>query len=96
MPSSSSSGRTGIPEGAAIRAATREAHLAWAAAQPLKIKLGGPFLTPYDGMAGSLIIIEAPDLAAAKAFHADDPYTKAGLYETSSVEPWRVTLPWKD
>ena len=47
-------------------------------------------------MAGSLIVVEAPDLAAAKAFHADDPYTKAGLYEASSVEPWRVTLPWKD
>ncbi len=85
-----------VPEGAAIRVATREAHLAWAAAQPLKIKLGGPFLTADEGMAGSLIIIEAPDLAAAQAFHADDPYTKAGLYEASTVDPWRVTLPWKD
>ena len=75
-----------LPDGPAIRAATREAHLAWAGSQPLKIRLGGPFLTADDGMAGSMIIVEAPDLAAARA----------GLYETSSVEPWRVTIPWQD
>ena len=85
-----------LPDGPAIRAATREAHLAWAGSQPLKIRLGGPFLTADDGMAGSLIVVEAPDLAAARALHADDPYTKAGLYERSTVDLWRVTLPWKD
>ena len=43
-------------------------------------------------MAGSLMIIEAESLEAAEAFHAQDPYTRAGLFERSSVEPWRVTI----
>ncbi len=85
-----------VPEGADIRAATRAEHLAWVANQPIKIKLGGPFLNADDGMAGSLMIIEAEDLAAAEAFHAADPYTRAGLFESSRVDPWRITLPWKE
>ncbi|MDP1631004.1 MAG: YciI family protein [Caulobacter sp.] len=85
-----------VPEGAAIRAATRQAHLDWGGSQPGVLKLGGPFLDADGGMAGSLIIIEAESLEAARAWHAADPYSKAGLYETSSVEPWRVTMPWKD
>ncbi len=79
-------------EGAGIRAATRQAHLDWIATQPGVVKLGGPFLGAEDSMAGSLLIIEAESLAAAEAFHAQDPYTRAGLFEHSSVEPWRVTV----
>lgn len=81
-----------VPEGAAIRAATRQAHLEWIAGWPGVVKLGGPFLTADGGMAGSLLIIEAESLEAAEAFHAQDPYTRAGLFEQSSVEPWRVTV----
>jgi uncharacterized protein YciI len=43
-------------------------------------------------MAGSLIIIEAPDLAAARAFHAADPYTLAGLFERADLRLWRATV----
>lgn len=79
-------------EGPAIRTATRQAHLDWIATRPGVVKLGGPFLHADETMAGSLMIIEADSLAAAVAFHADDPYAKAGLYERSSVEPWKVTV----
>jgi len=79
-------------EGPGIRAATRQAHLDWVAARPGVVKLGGPFLHADESMAGSLMVIEAESLDAAKAFHADDPYMKAGLFEQSSVEPWRVTI----
>lgn len=79
-------------EGAAIRAATRQAHLDWIATKPGVVKLGGPFLTEDGAMAGSLLIIEAESLEAAKAFHADDPYTQAGLFEHSTVDSWRVTV----
>ncbi len=81
-----------VAEGPAIRTATRQAHLDWIATQPGVVKLGGPFLHADETMAGSLMIIEAEDLAAAEAFHAQDPYTRAGLFERSSVEPWRVTI----
>lgn len=79
-------------EGAGIRAATRQAHLDGVATRPGVVKLGGPFLGPDATMAGSLMIIEADSLEAAQAFHADDPYTKAGLYERSTVDPWKITI----
>lgn len=78
--------------GLPIRMATREAHLAHVAAHPGMVKLGGPFLDAAGDMAGSMLIVEAEDLAAARAFHEADPYKVAGLFETSSVTPWRVTV----
>ncbi|MBI1404963.1 MAG: YciI family protein [Caulobacter sp.] len=78
--------------GLPIRMATREAHLAYVAAHPGVVRLGGPYLSEAGEMAGSMLIIEAEDLAAARAFHEADPYKTAGLFETSSVTPWRVTV----
>ena len=78
-------------DGLPIRLATREAHLKYVADHPGVVKLAGPFLDG-DQMAGSMLIVEAEDLAAAQAFHDADPYKAAGLFETSSVRPWRVTV----
>lgn len=74
-----------------LRMATREAHFAYARDTGV-IKLGGPFLDADGEMAGSLIVFEAADLAAAKAWHANDPYVKAGLFARSEVRPWKATL----
>jgi uncharacterized protein YciI len=73
-----------------VRMAAREAHLAWAKDQPLKI--GGPFLDEKGDMAGSLIIVEVDDLDAARAFNAADPYTKAGLWASVDIRPFRLTI----
>ena len=76
-----------------LRMATREAHFAYARSQPEgTIRLGGPFLDDKGDMAGSLIIVDVADLAAAKAFNRDDPYTKAGLFERVEVRPWKATF----
>ena len=80
------------PDSLALRMATREAHLAYAKALGDRVKLGGPFLDEAGQMAGSLIIIEADSLDEAKAWHAADPYAKAGLFERSDVRPYRITL----
>ena len=45
------------------------------------------------GMTGSLIIMEFEDGAAAEAFSRDDPYARAGLFESVVVRPWRRVLP---
>jgi uncharacterized protein YciI len=74
-----------------LRLATREAHFAYARETDV-IKLGGPFLSAKDEMAGSLIIFEAADLDAAKRWHANDPYVKAGLFAHSEVRPWKLTF----
>ena len=80
------------PSGLSLRMATREAHLAWVGGRMDQMKLGGPFLDEAGDMAGSLMIVEAADLAAAKAFNADDPYTRVGLWERVDIRPFRMTL----
>jgi hypothetical protein len=43
-------------------------------------------------MAGSLILLEAQDKAAAQAWHEADPYKLAGLFERVEIRPFRVTF----
>ena len=74
-----------------LRLATRQAHFDYAK-QTNCIKIGGPFLDAEGDMAGSLMIFEAADLAAARAWHANDPYVKAGLFAHSEVRPWKLTF----
>jgi uncharacterized protein YciI len=78
------------PGALAVRMAAREDHLAWVKDQPLK--LGGPLLDAAGEMAGSLLILEAADMAAAEAFSAADPYTKAGLWASVEIRPFRITV----
>ena len=73
------------------RMGAREAHLAYVRESGI-VKIGGPFLDEQGGMAGSLLIIEAADLAAARAFSASDPYTQADLFESVDVRPFKLTL----
>jgi uncharacterized protein YciI len=82
------------PNALALRMANREAHLAYAHAddKPVKVKLGGPYLDDKGDMAGSLLIVEAPDRAAALGFTENDPYVKAGLFSSIDVRPYRVTM----
>ena len=75
-----------------LRMATREAHFAYVNAHPGFVRLGGPYLDEEGRMAGSLMVVECEDLAAAERFHAGDPYKTAGLFESSTVDPWKVTL----
>ena len=75
----------------ALRLATRDAHFAYGPESGC-IRLGGPFLDSKGDMAGSMIIFEAADLEAAKKWHANDPYVRAGLFARSDVRPWKPTF----
>ena len=75
-----------------LRMATREAHLAWVGENLAKVVRAGPLLTDEDQMAGSLFVVEAADEAAVRAFHQDDPYAKAGLFERVEILRWRQTV----
>ncbi len=76
-----------------LRMATREDHLGYLGNSSVPIKFAGPYLSD-DGehMVGSLLIVEAEDLQAAKDFAAGDPYGKAGLFESVRIHPWRWTV----
>ena len=75
----------------ALRLSVREAHFAFARDSG-RIKLCGPFLDAGGQMIGSMMIVEAPDLATVQAWHAADPYVKAGLFATSDIRPWKPTF----
>ena len=80
------------PNALETRMGAREAHLAYVRGKLDQLKLGGPFLDEAGDMAGSLMVVEAPDRAAAEAFSRDDPYTQAGLWARVEIRPFRVTL----
>jgi len=72
-----------------LRLANRMAHLQWAGEVSHKIAMGGPVLSE-DGetMIGSSFVIEFDSLDEARAWAADDPYAKAGLFERTEVIPF--------
>ncbi|MCS6931865.1 MAG: YciI family protein [Acetobacteraceae bacterium] len=83
---------TDKPGAAALRAATRPAHIAHLSAHAGRILLGGPLLSPEGQAVGSLLVIEAADRAEAEAFAAADPYAKAGLFESVTIRPFRTVF----
>ncbi|MBK8839977.1 MAG: YciI family protein [Hyphomonadaceae bacterium] len=72
-----------------LRKATRQTHLDWLASLSPRVKIGGPMLAE-DGATpvGSMLVLEADSLEAAKAEYARDPYNAAGLWQTTSVRPF--------
>lgn len=76
----------------ALRAATRDRHLAYLAERGRAVKLGGPWLDAEGRSVGSLLVVEADDLAGAQALADGDPYAQAGLFASVAVEPWRLVV----
>jgi uncharacterized protein YciI len=76
-------------DGLEVRKATRPAHLAWIDQLAPRVKIGGPMLAD-DGQTpvGSMLVVEAETLEAAKALFAADPYALAGLWQSTSVRPF--------
>lgn len=78
------------PDSFALRAATRETHLAYLDGFLSQLVLAGPLLNADGKAIGSLVVIEADDQAAAEAIAAGDPYAKAGLFQSVTVTPYRA------
>ncbi len=80
------------PGSQALRMATRPAHLEFADTIRPQIIQGGALLDEAGEMCGTLILLEAESLAAAKAINAADPYTQAGLFERVEVRGLRTAI----
>ncbi|SFD67896.1 hypothetical protein SAMN04515678_102249 [Roseivivax sediminis] len=78
------------PDSLEIRKANRDAHLAYIEATGV-VTQAGPLIVD-GGMAGSLVILDVPDLAAAEAWAADDPYAKAGLFGSVELVEWKKVI----
>jgi uncharacterized protein YciI len=79
------------PDKRAARAANRDAHREYLAQMADVVRVAGPLENETGEVFGSVITIEVADRAAAEAFVANDPFTKAGLFKTKSLERWRVS-----
>lgn len=76
-----------------VRMATRDAHVAWLKGLGDALKIAGPFLDEAGAeMQGSVVVVEAADIAAAKAIFAEDPYAGAGLFASVEIRPWRWVM----
>ncbi|MFU8899634.1 MAG: YciI family protein [Roseinatronobacter sp.] len=82
---------TDKPGALELRKATREAHLAYVAETGCVVQ-AGPLLDDAGEMAGSLIVLDLPDIDAATHWGANDPYAKAGLFDTVRVQEWKKVI----
>jgi uncharacterized protein len=78
------------PDHAHIRAQARPAHLDYLTANQHKLLAAGALIDD-DGTGGhgGILIIDTDDRAEAERFIADDPFSKAGLFEKVTVTRWR-------
>jgi uncharacterized protein YciI len=79
---------TDRPGAIETRKANRTAHLDHVARTGCVV-LAGPLLDEAGEMAGSLIILDRPDIASARAWSEADPYATAGLFESVRVQEWK-------
>ena len=79
------------PDHLQMRVDTREAHLTYIK-QTGVVEMAGPLLDANDQMCGSLIVLDVADLTTAEAWAANDPYNKAGLFETTALSQWKKVI----
>ena len=84
---------TDEPGALPVRKANRPLHLEYLKSLGDTVVLAGPF-TEEDGatMNGSLIVVEAASLKAARAIADGDPFAKAGVFAAVEVRPWLWTI----
>jgi len=74
-----------------IRKANREAHLAYSGETPVVFL--GPFLDDDTcDMKGSLVVLDVETRAEAEQWAANDPYAKAGLFQTVRIERFKKVI----
>ena len=84
------------PDKGGERARVREAHrarLRSPAPHAVQVLQAGATLDSEVGtMNGTLLIVQAADIAAVRAFVDGDPYVAAGVYASIDIRPWRCGL----
>ena len=73
-----------------VRAEVRDVHIAYLEANKDKLLAAGALIDD-DGTGGhgGIIIVDVDDRPSAEAFIAEDPFTKAGLFESVTITRWR-------
>ena len=80
------------PNGLDHRMAVRPEHLKHLDSLGDKLVFAGPFQTEEGKATGSLVVIEAPDLATATAMFEQDPFIRSGVFESWGISRWAMTI----
>ncbi len=82
------------PDHGAVRKEMRTAHLAYLRDAGDTLFAAGPTLTDdASTVTGSVLLVDVADKQAAETFAADDPYAKAGLFESVTIKAWKKVFP---
>ena len=73
-----------------VRKDNREAHLGYIKDTGV-VAQAGPLIVDGD-MAGSLVILDVENMAAAEVWSANDPYAKAGLFASVELVEWKKVI----
>jgi uncharacterized protein len=78
------------PDGGALRRDKRPEHLDYLDAhKDLLLAAGAQFADDGTTPIGSILLLDVDDRAAAEAFAQNDPFAKAGLFQSVTIVPWR-------
>ncbi len=58
-----------------------------------RLVYGGPLMNEHNQMVGSLIVLEADSLEAARATYAEDPYMVHGVFASYDVIETKQVFP---
>lgn len=77
-----------------LRVSTRPDHVAYLTKlhETGVLKLAGPFLDAEGKPCGSMLVVEAETIEAARDIVAGDPYAKVGLFGATEVRAWNWTF----
>ena len=78
------------PDYGRLRQQTRPEHLTFLESNKAKLLACGAKLDDLGASAsGGIYILDTEDRQEAESFIADDPFTKAGLFERVEISRWR-------
>jgi uncharacterized protein YciI len=84
--------KAGVAE---LRQQLRPEHRAWLrapGAHRISVRLGGPLLDAHGNMNGTLLVVEAASEKEVRDFIAEDPYTRADLFDQMEIVAWQWSL----
>ncbi len=76
-----------------VRMESRPAHVEFLKGLGDKLFAAGGILNEKEEMCGSIVIFDVADKAEVEAIAANDPYAKAGLFASVSIDRWNKVLP---
>jgi uncharacterized protein YciI len=72
-----------------LRAEKRDEHIRYLISHQDRMMVGGAILEDGGRAYGGVIIFNTEDRAEAERFAANDPFARAGLFESVTVTRWR-------